>query len=252
MKAIAFIGDSFCNTYGNDEIKKAQKAGKCTLWQGSTADPTYTDIVAKSKGYTLYPYGFGGKSWWYSRQRFMEDLNKISENSFADNLEFIVFCHTDSSRINNAWNTTLSASNNSREFENYYRYMFDNKFHQWAQQRWFEEINEQWGHLKTIHFHCFPETVPMSHMLPGIVYTTPLIWISIGELQGTDQEVDYVVKNDYRHNHLNEKNNQALAEVILGDMHNYNPGIKELDLSKFDMPNQNAILWPNPGHGTKK
>lgn len=249
MTAIAFVGDSFCNAYGLDEWKSRQ----CTQWQFGTNEPTYLDIVAKVNHYTLYPYGFGGKSWWYSRQRFMEDLNRVPKNIFVDNLEVIVFCHTNHGRINNSWHRELSNTDTtSPESENYYRYIFDSEFNAWAQQQWFKEISEQWGHLKTIHFHCFPETVEFSYLLPGVVCTTPLILLSIGELQGTDREIDKIIFEDKRNNHLNATNNKSLAEFILANIYNYSPGTKELDLSKFDMPNQNARLWPDPGYGTKK
>ncbi len=83
MTAIAFVGDSFCSAYSLSEWK----ARRCTQHQIGTNEPVWTTIVAKTNHYTLYPYGFGGKSWWYSRQRFIEDLERIPKNIFADILQ---------------------------------------------------------------------------------------------------------------------------------------------------------------------
>lgn len=247
MAIIAFIGDSFCASY----VSKHSKAD----WhqhQYGTTESTYLDLVATSNSYNLYPYGFGGKGWWYSRQRFLEDLQRIPREMFADQLEVIVFCHTNSSRINNAWNRELSNTDTtSPDFQIFYRKFFDENFHDWAQQQWFKEIKQQWSHIKTIHFHCFPESVKWSDLLPGVVYTTPLIHISIGELQGTDKEIDQYIKTDKRYNHLNAHNNKVLAEFILGTIYDYNPGQSEINMSNFDIVNPNANKFPQPGFGTR-
>ncbi len=248
MAAIAFVGDSFCASYSFAEWKHRD----CTNKQWGTEEPTYLDIVAKSNRYVLYPHGYGGKSWWYSRQRFIEDLQRIPKEIFADQLETIVFCHTNSGRINNAWNRELSNTDTtSADAQNYYRYLFDGDFNDWAQQQWFNEIAKQWSHLKTIHFHCFPDSVKWSNLLPGVVYTTPLIHISIAELTGTDEEIRSTMQTDKRYNHLNAKNNQVLADVILRTIYNYQPGQYNLDLNEFDIVNPDSIHFPNPGFGTE-
>lgn len=249
MSAIAFVGDSFCASYRAQDIVEH---GWPPLQHG-TNESTYLDIVAKTNRYTLYPYGFGGKSWWYSRQRFIDDLQRIPKEIFADQLEVIVFCHTNSGRINNAWNRELSNTDTTPpEMQYYYRNVFDGDFHDWAQQQWFKEIAERWGHLKTIHFHCFPESVKWSDLLPGVVYTTPLIHISMGELQGTEKEIDQAIKIDKRYNHFNSHNNQAMAECILSTIYNYTPEHRKINLDNFNIVNQNAFRWPNAGFGTKK
>jgi hypothetical protein len=252
MAAIAFVGDSFCAAYNHESWKSRE----CTTWQKGVETPTYLDIVAQTNGYTLYPFGFGGKSWWYSRCRFIEELERLPKSLFADQLETIVFCHTNPGRINNAWNRELSNTDTDSSFAiDYYKRIFDGQFNEWAQQQWFKEIAEKWGHLKTIHFHCFTETVPLSHLLPGMVYTTPLIWVSIGELTGSDNEIEKKLihdnRSDSRFNHLNAHNNKVLAEFILGAIYDYRPGQYEIDTSNFDIINPKATRWPNPGYGTE-
>lgn len=247
MAAIAFVGDSFCASYssGNKQLG----------WppvQDGTTEITYLDTVAETNNYTLYPYGFGGKSWWYSRQRFLEDLQRIPREIFEDQLEVIVFCHTNSGRINNAWNRELSNTDTtSPEAQIFYRHFFDGDFHDWAQQKWFEEIKQRWSHIKTIHFHCFPDSVKWSNLLPGVVFTTPLIHVSVGELEGTDKEIDQAIKTDKRYNHLNFQNNQVLAKFILGSIYNYNPGHYEIDMDNFEIVNPNANRFPQRGYGTR-
>lgn len=248
MAAIAFVGDSFCASYGYEDWKTRG----CTINQYGTEQPTFVDLVAKRTGLMLHPYGFGGKSWWFSRQRFMEELERMPASIFADQLEVIVFCHTNSSRINNGWNRELSNTDTrSAEAMNFYRHIFDNEFNEWAQEQWFREINRRWGHLKTVHFHCFPGSSKHSNLLPGVVFNTPLIYISVGELTGTDADIHNQIVNDKRFNHLSDYNNQILADIISENLYNYCPGHKELDLSRFKIVNPNSINFPHGRHGTK-
>ena len=248
MAAIAFVGDSFCAAYGLDEWKLRG----CTLQQWGTDKPTYINQVVTTNSYTLYPYGFGGKSWWYSRQRFVEDLARIPADIFENQLETIVFCHTNSARINNAWNRELSNTDTASSIaSNYYRHIFDSDFNDWAQQQWFKEINNRWAHLKTIHFHCFTDSVKHSHLLPGMVFTTPLIHISIGELSGTEKEIDKLILDDQRYNHLSAANNQILADIIVRSIYKYRPGQYRLDLNEFQLVNPNSAKFPFKGYGTK-
>jgi hypothetical protein len=82
-----------------------------------------------------------------------------------------------------------------------------------------------------------------------------LVWASIGELTGTDNEITQHLVHDnqfsHRFNHLNVYNNKVLAEFILGSIYNYNPGQYEISLSIFDQVNPNSVQWPDPGFGTK-
>jgi hypothetical protein len=77
------------------------------------------------------------------------------------------------------------------------------------------------------------------------------MYISVGELAGTEQEVTEQVVNDQRHNHLSNVNNRLLANLIIDTIDNYQPGLQPIDLSKFESINPNAHNWPQPGFGTK-
>ena len=171
--------------------------------------------------------------------------------------DIVVFVHTNSDRIPTA-NEEIGTIDHSNPGQNeagraiqlYYKYIHDPQFLQWAQQQWFKEINTRWAHLKTIHFHCFPDSVKHSHLLPGMVFTTPLIHISIGELSGTDKEIDKLILEDQRYNHLSAANNQILADIILRSIYKYRPGQYRLDLNEFQLVNPNSVKFPLKGYGT--
>jgi hypothetical protein len=259
-KNIIFVGDSFCATYKHVGVcfyfleglrsphVQNQDRGideSRTLW--TIAHPSQ---VAKHYGYNLYNFGFGGKSWWYSRCRM---LNYLEENpGLIENTQAFVFFHTDEQRLN------IGPRFESREID--YRQLqrlwktdlIDTDFQLWAQLKWFQEIKNYVGSIPSIHFHCFTSTPQYSHLLPGMNFTTPLVQLSIGELTGSESEImASLSKNDIRANHLNEHNNQALADVIINALDNYKPGTYSIDISKFDQPNKNAHRWPLPGYGTK-
>lgn len=241
MAAIAFVGDSFCCTY-NSELFVKRRLPK---FQAGTNMPTHLSLVADALGYNLYPCGYGGKGWWFSRQRLLDEINATGQEP-----DIIVFCHTNSDRINNAWNIELSNTEKNGPAEDYYKYIFDQDFNEWAQRQWFKEIATRWAGIKTIHFTCFTGN-QNNDLLPGMVYTTPLVYISVGELTGTDKEIDQQLYYEKRHNHLSDKNNQVLSEVILDAINDYRPGQYELDPGRFELVNPNSTKFPESGYGTK-
>ena len=249
-KKIAFIGDSFCNNYGLADWQKFSKMLPSP--QNGTNDPTYTDLVVKHFNADILPYGFGGKSWWYSRNKFEKFWGRRFDqvnDTINDEVEAIVFCHTDSGRINNSWNDNFNSENSETEndsiCESFFKHVYDPEFNEWAQEQWFREIARRYSHIKTVHFHCFSGTLRLSHLLPGVVFTTPLITISLGELTGTKKEILYqATVNETRFNHLNNHNNQALAKVIIDTIENYSPGQYDIPMEKFEINNPNADKYP--------
>lgn len=249
---IGFIGDSFCASYGLGDWRAH---GSQTRQKG-TDTITYTNRVIKHFNHAICPYGFEGASWWHSRERFIQDFDWRSKeyNEFLA----LIFLHTEHSRINCLNNNDLPKLGHSgldpggtveqqQAVAAHYRHLYDDKFHCWAQEQWFREIHQRFSHLKTIHLHCFPDTVPLSHLLPGCVYTTPLIHISVGELSGTETEISKQLSRDTRYNHMSQYNNQVLADVIIDAIDNYTPGTYKLPMEKFNRPNPNAENFP---HGT--
>ena len=249
LKSIAFIGDSYCNAYDWDQY---DRLGRPKYQHGAAKEEftTHPTVVADYFNWRLIPLGFSSRSWWYSRYRL---LDVIKHDAILDNCQVLVFFHTEYSRINIAHEKTESTVTSADPaVQSFYKNLYDDDFNRWAQQQWFKEINQVYGHLKTIHFNCFPTSVDYCNLLPGMVYTTPLVNISIGEITGTDAEIlEAISTKETRKNHLNSANNQALADVIITAINNYEPGFYTIDTTKFEQPNTRAVNYPNPGYGTK-
>jgi hypothetical protein len=239
MAVIAFIGDSFCAAYASTKYR----------YQRQTDLPSYPTIVSDHFRYTVAPFGFYGRSWWYSWEKFHRHWrNKL------DRIECIIFTHTNSDRINSSTHDELplmlggdssASAELNRASESYFKYIHDTEFNNWAQIQYFKLLKEKFDNIKTIHLHCFASTIPYSHLLPGVVFTTPLSAISACELTGSKKTVEQALAVDDRINHLNSYNNQALANVIIQTLDNYVPGQYELPSKLFDQPNPNAVNWPN-------
>lgn len=248
---IIFVGDSFCAGFtpvgnGTNKIHGPQTI-RCSA-PDLVLHPT---VVAMNYGYNLYNFGYGGESWWYSRHQmydFLTDHYTIPVQ--VDSIAAIVFFHTDPGRLNTHIDDRSSEFKYAQKL--WQTVLVDMYFQSWAQKNWFLEIGQLFKNVPTIHFNCFPFTVEDSCVLPGMIFKTPLIHLSIGELIGTDKDIEHLVtfKED-RLNHFNNQNNQALADVIIHALDNYCPGMYDIDTSNFYQPNANAHLFPNPGYGTK-
>jgi hypothetical protein len=241
-KYIAFVGDSFCANY-------EWNAPGVQMHQHRADFPAYPSITARHYQYNVAPYGFGGRSWWYSWSKFWKEWEHK-----LDQIAAIVFAHTQNTRINSAvipefplmanHADKLSTTDMIKANQDYFKYIHDHDFQEWAQESYFKMLKEKFNNIQTIHLHCFPYTVPLSHLLPGVVFTTPLIHISIGEIRGSKEKIVESF-NDGRANHLNSYNNQVLADIIIQSLDNYQPGQYELPVEKFEQHNPNAANWPD-------
>jgi hypothetical protein len=250
-KYIAFIGDSFCASARSPDLKRKH----------------YPEIVANHYGFNILAHGYAGKSWWYSRQRFMEDFKQ--NPGLEENIEAMVFCHTNSGRFNTSnehvffhsdvkFQRILKDDNKSilmQAQKYWFKYLIDYEFQDWAQMNWFRETSREWGHIKQVHFHCFPWSILYNHLLTGQRFTTPLIHVSMGELSGTAKEIDnYLKNNETRPNHFSNANNAVLAEIIIDALDNYADQSQPLDISKFkNIINPNAVNFDglNNNFGTR-
>lgn len=247
-KYIAFIGDSFCAFYEQD-MPIVQ------LHQARVNFSAYPSISARHYQYNIAPYGFVGRSWWYSWSKFWKEWEHK-----LDQIAAIVFTHTNRERINSATtpefplmaNYTISTATPDmvKAQQNYFKYIHDYDFQGWAQESYFKMLKEKFNNIQTIHLHCFPHTVPLSHLLPGVIFTTPLIHISIGEIRGPKEKIVESF-SDGRANHLNSYNNQVLADIIIQSLDNYQPGQYELPIERFEQHNPNAAKWPMGKYWTK-
>jgi hypothetical protein len=252
-KKIAFIGDSYCATYGLTDFKKYRDHS-----QNGTDSPTHPDLVVRHFDADIEPFGYAGRSWWYSRNKFERKWG-LRFDEVEKQFEALIFFHTDHGRINNGWNDNLGLQRNvnvdheaTQATNSYYKYIYDLDFNRWAQEQWFREINRKYSHLKTVHFQCFLPTADTIQLLPGMVFKTPLIHISLGELTGTDSEIfDKISGAEIRANHFSDHNNQALAQIIIRALEHYNPGQYDIPMDDFEIINPNATCWPSPGYGTE-
>lgn len=266
MSNVIFIGDSYCASYQHRRGRLSKE------YQPLVQNLTYIDHVADTLALEVYNYGFSGQSWYYSRRKFIDDITKNS--AILNDADLVVFCHTNSGRFNttngklgtqalpnivNNFKHTIEYSVEDLEISKalgmWQAYLVDHDFQNWAQYRWFEEIGEIFQDKKTVHLNCFPregEALDKFCTLPGMIYTTPLICITLGESTGTDQEVEAQgAYGDFRPNHLNNYNNLVLSQIIIDSYQNYKPGIYNLPLEKFELINPNSTKWPKPGFGTR-
>ena len=244
MSNIIFIGDSFCGSFnqGHDLLDKVQ-----ALPPGAPVVPfglpyLHPDIVATNYNAQLYCFGYNGKSWWYSYQKFNNAIKQ--DPSILKNAMAIVFCHTGWNRINSSDQNlciTLAPHNFGKfkprsQFDAEYaeayakftKYIYDEELQRWSQQQYFKELKELYCDIKTIHFHGFPHSIPYSNLLPGMVYSNLCLY-NISYYQNIDK--DFTSK---AYNHFSDHNNIALANLIIQSIDNYVPGQYEIDTTKFE------------------
>tara|TARA_R110000822_G_scaffold78725_6_gene188536 strand:+ start:617 stop:1426 length:810 start_codon:yes stop_codon:yes gene_type:complete len=263
-KNIVFVGDSFCSSW------RGYSAIPHQYLQQHDDDPSHVswlDVAAAELELNLYSFGFAGRSWYYSRIQLFDHMQY--DPSWIESVDLMVFCHTNSQRYNTA-NGNIGVEmldinyqphpddaqrrekiDTATSLKRWAVDLIDNPYQEWAQHQWFHEIARTFKDVKQIHFNNYTFSVDSSiTILPGVVYTTPLIHISLGEATGTDSEI---IKNfmseDQRANHFNSTNNTALGQLVAETAQNYNPGAYKIDMNRFEIVNPNSTLWPNPGFG---
>ena len=218
MNNIIVVGDSFC----------------------ASADG-WPNILAQRLNLTLINHGQGGQSWWNVRNF----LNTIDEETLT-NTEIMVFVHTNAGRIPTS-NSQIGFIDHSAEpktemdkaIQLYYKYIHEPEFLNWAQQQWFLEINQRWGHTKIVHLHSFPWTLDYGKSLFGINIKTNLCSISLNELGADKLELF----NDKRPNHLNDRNNNELACQLSNLIQNFTEQTVQLDTDAFDLKITQWFNW---------
>jgi hypothetical protein len=222
MKNIVIAGDSYCASVG------------------------WPELLADKLGLNLSKHGFGGASWWITRLSLM-DLPKET----VDNTDVLVLCHTSAERIpvtdteilQTDWQNIDPDNPKQLAVKLYWCELFSPEFSQffhWARDLWIKEVSEKFKHCKIIHLHCFPWSLGSTDDVNGLTVTPNLTSISLNEINAK-KEIDHVICD--RPNHLNEHNNQALANEIERLIKNYHDGTAELDLSKFDLKTNKWDRW---------
>ena len=264
-KNIVFVGDSFCSAFCEPCSLQHQYAQQYDYW-----NQNWLNASAQQLGLDLYSFGYSGRSWFYSRSQFFRHMENNPE--FRDSIELLVFCHTDSGR----YNTGNGDIGNEMLFGDYkpdvndpmrkkkldkatalkvwFTDLQDGGVQEWSQEQWYHEIARDFSDIKQVHFNNYPFTLEKTARIlgtVGMVYSTPLIHLSLGEMTGTDEDiVKHGMTEDQRTNHFNNTNNQALAQVLVQAYKTYQPGVYEINYNKFDIKNWNAFNWPKPGFGS--
>ena len=127
-KNLIVVGDSFCARIG------------------------WPQELARLLDLNLIVAGFPGQHWW-SYRHF---LDQTLEDKDLNNTEVIVFAHTFTERIPhldpeialcNKFDTNPKTEV-GKAVQLYYKYLENAPYAEWAESKWFEEINEKYGSMK--------------------------------------------------------------------------------------------------------
>lgn len=237
---IAVVGDSF-GAHISPKHHDQWHLTKIDMSFRSRANgPAWPSLAADQLELNLAPYGFGGRSWWWSWQKFWHDWYQDLRR-----LDAIIFLHTGYERINNSVDLQLPHLLNApTEFlqscpvekveaiKSYFLHIQDDDFQRWAQRQFFRYLRDILPPMKILHFFCMAVPTPATcDLLTGMVFRTPLLWLSAAEY--TDTRPKKWPYPDLRANHFNDHNNQALADLICSSLEHYRPGVYDVPWKEF-------------------
>lgn len=259
-KYIAFIGDSFCAAIDKSKNQAffEPKSTHFIPFRHSVNTPTWPSLVADAMSLNIAPYGFGGRSWWYSWTKFWDEWkDRLSD------LEAVVFVHSHWCRINHSQSDDLPLSPGFESlFSNFpsekiqaakffHAYVADRDFQRWSQRQFFHYIARALPNIKTVHLFAFCRpTQETLGCLPGTKFITPLALLSTLEndckIKGSS--LPRIPGTDERPNHFNDHNNTVLARHVIKALKKKSQGSYELPWQEFDIKNGDKIsaaldLW---------
>lgn len=242
---ILIIGDSFCACRIHDYDWPIVVVNKLT-------GKSYDSVRGK---------GFTGAAWWSARKLLLEQLEKRVP-------EVLIMTHTEMQRIPSDENYGLNSGSvfnaefysNSQKVrpgenvvphevllagQSYYKYLFCKDFMQWAQTRWFYEIDEivkAYNVPYVIHFHAFMpwDTKPLHIFKNGVTFNKALWPISDDNKRLSNSKMKIIDnhevidadlwQNNNTRNHFTHENNIVLANQILEALNDYSNGARDLQL----------------------
>lgn len=191
-------------------------------------------------------HGFNGSSWWSVRNRLLTELQNRKP-------EVLILTHTEPQRIPSDDNYNLNPgsvadpdwlvkinTNEQNEIDSnagiapkevllagqqYYKYLISIDYHLWAQEKWYEELDEiiTSSNIKyVIHMHCFEpwKNKELYKFKNATTFDKPLWQVS-----------DDVKKWSIHHrNHFTIENNAKMMGLINNAIENYSVGFKEFKL----------------------
>jgi len=243
LKDILIVGDSFasCRTLQTDWPK------------------IVTDHLIKYTEY-IQPMGkgFAGASWW-SVKRFLNDYLKTHTP------KVLILTHTECQRIPSNENYSLNYGSvfNAESYhklkkqerddeippyevliagQSYYKYLYNQDFHQWAKIQWFKELDELIKDIPVvIHLHVFYDENKFLYTFKnGLTFNKPLWGMSddckklTNKMSTLTDSIQVVPENIWKdlqtRNHLTEENNKKLASIIIDAIENYSVGPRDIQL----------------------
>lgn len=242
---VAFVGDSFCahvHPVHHDHLDPNPfrcRSGKKSSWPSLVIDGMADRGLAH--------YGFGGRSWWYSWQRFWRDWRDR-----LGKLDMVIFVHTSANRINNSVDDNLPHVNllggfgdteKMQAWKYHTAYILDHEFQRWCQQQYFRHIREVMPDVPQMHFFAFDLPTPETcEILPGMKFTTPLFLLSAAETGIKNPKKIPDPPFDERCNHFNDHNNHAMADLVLTAALDYRPGAYPIPHLDFYQKKRNDFV----------
>ena len=217
MKNLIVVGDSFC------------------------ASPGWPQELARLLDLNLIVAGFPGQHWW-SYRHF---LDQTLEDKDLNNAEVIVFAHTFTERIPhldpeialcNKFDTNPKTEI-GKAVQLYYKYLENAPYAEWAEEKWFEEINKKYSsRFKTVHLHVTHKSWEIRNLLGGMQVYPNLTALSLDEVG-----VDDISFDDKRDNHFSNQNNLILAKQLSSLITDYTETERTLDVDQFGLKTKKWI-----------
>lgn len=210
-KSILVVGDSFCAERTNSS--------------------DWPLALATHLNMNLLGFGLKGESWWFIRKKFLELYNSIQ----VDDIELIVFCHTEPHRIIGTEQTIQHIDEHRKTVKHYLTHLQNTEFNDWVCTQWFRELNRMLAHKKVIHIQNFDSTKNYFNELKGLKLVSPtLSEISQREFGSAFNDV---LKNDTRRNHFNQATNikfgKLLANVYKNNTNSWSNKDLKVNLNDF-------------------
>lgn len=242
---LLLFGDSYAAA--GAATKKHKFKNQYQTWRGGaeTKRP-YIDILSEDlldDQYDVQVFGFGGMGWWYSRAMLCNQFKH--DPTFFDRIEIVISAHTGIKRLPYSPGVEYNSDLDNALRKKMFKCRFDTEFFDWAHLHWAREFSDMFKDKMMINFFCYdPKDINADLFTNGMNCTTPLIHLSVAELEGTKKETDHRICNDKRVSHFSTENHPIFAEVCHWAIKNYKPNTQfDFPMDKWHVKNPNYANW---------
>ena len=240
---LLLFGDSFAAS--GAATKKYDFPNQVHTWKDEVVIRPYIDILSEDlldDRYDVRVFGFGGMSWWYSYRMLHREL--VADPTLIDRIEIVISAHTNCERIPYKPDHIFDSDLDQKLTKAIYTSNFDVEFFRWAHPHWARDFSDMFKDKMMINFFCYNPYSSNINLFTGMQCTTPLIHLSVAELEGTQKEVDNRMTRDKRVNHFTTENHQIFAEVCHWAIKNYKPNTQfDFPIDKWNIKNPNYANW---------